>query len=348
MNQIAERTSLSRNIGPHLAIVGCGAIAEDYYLPAMKRYPSLLADTILVDSNKSQLEKLAQSYRVKRSCTDYHQILDEVDGVILALPTALHEPIGLDFLSAGVPVLCEKPLAENADKAKRMIETAKQRNVPLAVNYLGRVTPHFAQTKKYLEQKTFGKLLSLKYLVGEAFNWPTVSGFYFLSDKSSRGILRDRGAHAVDHICWWLGGKPTLISSKNDAFGGSEAVADVEFEYEGRTGRLRLNWFVDIPSRFTLECEHATIEGDIYDYHHLVIVRDGRASEIQLKTSIQTKTDIADRIIANFVNVILHGTRPLISGADVLDSLEFVDECYRAASRFRMPWYDLAEVPNVA
>mgnify|MGYP002640867468 CR=1 FL=1 len=341
------KSSSSSNTTLRLAIIGCGAITESYYLPALARHPAILGNTVLVDHDEKQLQKLAKFYKVKQVCTDHHQILDQVDGVILALPTSLHAPVGVDFLSRGVHVLCEKPLAENADKARLMIEAAKESGAVLATNYLGRITPHFEQVKEFLVQETFGKLLSINYIVGEKFNWPTVSGFYFKSENSSRGILRDRGAHAIDHICWWLGGKPRLLSSKNDSFGGSEAIAEVEFEHEGCMGHLKLSWFLDIPSRFTIECERATIEGDLYDYHRLAITEPGQATkEIQLQTPTRTKIDIADRIITNFLDAIHHNEEALIPGADILNSIEFIDECYQNATRFNMPWYDLAEVPN--
>ena len=44
--------------------------------------------------------------------------------------------------------------------------------------------------------------------------------------------------------------------------------------------------------------------------------------------------------ITNLIQVIVAGEKPLIAGCDVLDSLEFVDECYAAATRFPMPWYE--------
>ncbi|MBI5351467.1 MAG: Gfo/Idh/MocA family oxidoreductase [Chloroflexi bacterium] len=347
MSNVIPKSNPVSNSTPRIAIIGCGAITQSYYLPALARNPAVLINTTLVDNEETQLQKLAQSYKVKRTCKDYRQILDEVDGVILALPTALHSSIGVECLSRGIHVLCEKPLAENAVKARLMVEAAKKSGALLAANYLGRITPHFLQVRQFLAEQSFGRLLSINYMVGEVFNWPTISGFYFKDDKSSRGILRDRGAHVVDHICWWLGGKPRLISSVNDSFGGSEAVAEVNFEYQGCAGQIRLNWFVDIPSRFIVECEQATIEGEVYDYHRLWIKKSGRTSEIQLKSVTKTQIDIADKIITNFLDGIRYGEQPIIPGEDVLNSIEFVDECYQNATRFNMPWYSFAEVQNV-
>jgi hypothetical protein len=48
-------------------------------------------------------------------------------------------------------------------------------------------------------------------------------------------------------------------------------------------------------------------------------------------------------MVSNFVNVIAKGAPPLVSGEDVLASIEFIDECYAAASRLDMPWYENLE-----
>ena len=222
------------NPAPKIAIIGCGAIAENYYLPALASFPSALANLILVDRDSGRLDKLSAMHKIGREARDHREVLEEADGAIIALPTGLHAPVALDFLSRGIPVLCEKPLAENAANARLMVETANRCETTLAVNYLQRLIPHFARAKEIIQKQTYGKLLSMEYVIGEIFNWPTVSGFYFKSDPSTRGVLRDRGAHAVDHICWWLGGKPNLVSSQNDSFGGSEAVARVVAQMEER------------------------------------------------------------------------------------------------------------------
>jgi hypothetical protein len=51
-------------------------------------------------------------------------------------------------------------------------------------------------------------------------------------------------------------------------------------------------------------------------------------------------------MVANFISVISNVEKPLVPGSDVLDSVSMVDECYAAATRFEMPWYETSEVKN--
>jgi len=344
MVSMQSKPNVSNNTIPKIAIIGCGAIADEYYLPAISHHREILDNLILVDKNMDQVRQMANKYGIKTYMADYQDVLENVDGAIIALPTSLHHPISIEFLSRGKHVLCEKPMAESSNKATEMVDQAKRSGSVLAVNYLQRFIPSFAKVKELLTDKIYGEPLFIRYYVGEEFRWPTLSGFYFNAPISSRGILRDRGAHVMDHICWWLGGKPDLISSQNDSFGGSEAVSHVKFIKEQCKGDVKLSWLGTTPSTYSITCEKGTIHGGVYDYQSLEIEQQGRKQRITLKSGEQTKEKIAAKIVGNFINVIVKGEKPLVSGMDALDSITFIDECYEAATRFDMPWYEILEV----
>ena len=326
---------------PRLALIGCGAIAENYYLPALSTHPSILSKLILVDRDRKRAHDLTKKYKAGEYSDDYHEILNRIDGAIVAVPTHLHYEIAKDFILSGVPVLCEKPLADTGINARNLVQLASQKNVTLAVNYFQRLIPAFIKVKEFIKQKSLGEPLSIKYFVREEFNWPTVSGFYFNAPLSSRGILRDRGTHAIDHICWWLESKPRLLLSLNDAFGGSEAVAHIIFEAGKCRGELKLGWLASSQCIYKIVCEDGIIEGKVYDYQNLFIQSKwGRKHKIHLKSQEKTKIAISRKILNNFIEVVNNHAKPLISGSDVLDSIDFIDECYKTAERFSMPWYE--------
>jgi predicted dehydrogenase len=324
---------------PRIGLIGCGAIAEGYYMPALAKDPAVLNKLVLVDKNTMRLQKIASQFRVSNTVEDFHEILGAVDGVILALPIELHHPVAIEFLSAGIPVLCEKPLAESGNKAKEIVAQAKKTGAALSVNYFQRLIPSFAKVKQLLMDGTLGELKNIEYYVGEKFNWPTVSGYYFNSNPSSSGVLRDRGAHVFDHICWWLGVKPEVVSSFNDSFGGSEALARVQFKYKSCFGEVGLSWLSQFPCRFSIKGSKALVEGDVYDYQNLILVTPlGSKKHIRLEST--NKLSIASKIISNFLSVIKNEEKPLVEGGDVVNCVQFIDECYEKASRFAMPWYE--------
>lgn len=332
---------------PRLALVGCGAIAESYYLPALARFPPVLEKTVLVDPDLARARRMAGRFGVGAISVDHRTIVEDVDGAIVAAPTHLHVPLAHDFLACGKPVLCEKPLAESAARAEALVELARRTGTALAVNYLQRLVPSFAGVKQILASGELGEVRSLHYQAGERFDWPTASGFYFNSALTARGVLRDRGAHVMDHICWWLEGKPEVVSCQNDSFGGSEALAIVRFALRSCQGTVKLSWLGSFPCRYTLSCEGGTICGDVYDYRGFSI-RDerGRLKRVKTGGTETTKSKVALKVIENFIRVVCGGESPLVAGSEVLDSLRFIDECYAAATRLEMPWYEVGEMKD--
>jgi predicted dehydrogenase len=338
-----------RNWAPRLAIIGCGAIAEQYYLPALTRRPDVLSQLVLVDRDPARAEQLATQFGVQRTGTDYRDVISQVDGAILAVPTHLHHPIAMALLAEGVHVFSEKPLAENAEKAREMIELAEARALILAANYQRRLFPPLVKVKELLDAGTLGELRSIRYLVGELFDWEAVTGFRFNTGTSSGGVLRDRGAHVMYVITWWLGGKPALVSSQNDSLGGPEAVADVHFRHGACQGEVKLSWLSKFTPRFEVAGDRARIEGGIYDTDSVLLTTSaGQKERLKLPASPRSYHDIAYGMVGNFIEAMEGKAAPLVSGRDALPSLELIDECYRAATRFDMPWYDVLKVPAEA
>ena len=70
----------STGSSPHIALIGCGAIAESYYLPALARHPRVLETLILVDQNIDRARKLAAALNVKQCFADYREVLFYIEG----------------------------------------------------------------------------------------------------------------------------------------------------------------------------------------------------------------------------------------------------------------------------
>jgi len=301
-----------------------------------------------VDRNEVRAQQLAAEFKAKSYLVDYHEALNEgVDGAIIAVPSHLHYSIAMDFLARGVHVLCEKPLAESGDEARKMVAQAQETGTTILANYQRRLYASYLKVKELLADGILGEPTSIKYFEGTEFSWPTASGFYFDTSISSRGVLLDRGAHVLDLICWWLGEKPKLISSRNDSFGGREAVAHLKFEHKKCVGEVKLSLLGKFPCVFIVKCETGTVEGDVFDFQSVVLTTNsGRKKRLKLKSKEKYYTDFGYTMVTNFLDVIRKREKPVISGADVLCSMEWIDECYEAASRFNMPWYDIPEIYN--
>lgn len=328
-----------RSACPVVALIGCGAIAEQLYLPALSRWKHISEKLILVDTNEGRIRELSALSGSQHHTLDYREIIDKVDGAIVAVPHHLHYPVTMDFLRAGVHVLCEKPLAESTREACNMVRMAEERGVTLSVNNTRRLFPAYAKVKVLLDNETIGRPLSIEYLEGSEFKWPTASGFYFDSSQSAKGVLLDRGAHVLDLMCWWLDGRPDVLSSESDSFGGCETVSHVRLKHSDCICDVRLSWLYKLPNTFKVMGESGTIHGSIYDWDRLSITRnDGTHEKPRLRSKHRYFSDFGKDVVGNFLDVIRGNAQPLVAGRDVLNSIALLEECYAKVSRFDMPW----------
>ncbi|MDQ4503603.1 Gfo/Idh/MocA family oxidoreductase [Sinomonas sp. ASV322] len=83
------------------------------------------------------------------------------DGVILATPNRFHVSGGLECVAAGVPVLVEKPIAETADDADRLVAAAEAAGVPLLVGHHRRHSPLLAEASRIIGDGALGAIVAV-------------------------------------------------------------------------------------------------------------------------------------------------------------------------------------------
>jgi predicted dehydrogenase len=124
-----------------VAVVGVGHLGQHHArLLAAMEHVELVG---VVDTKPGRAEEIAATHRTQ-AFTDVAGVLDEVDAVVIAVPTDSHVGVALPFIDRGVAVLVEKPLASSMAEADRLIEAARRRGVLLAAGHTERFNPAFA------------------------------------------------------------------------------------------------------------------------------------------------------------------------------------------------------------
>ena len=323
-----------------LAIIGCGAIAERFHAPALRRDPALLPGLVLVDPDPKRAEAVARAAGGGTIAPSHRDVIDRVDGAIITAPHHLHAPIARDLIEAGKPILCEKPLAGTLEDARDLVALAESRGVALAVNNTRRLFPTHREVARLIADGTLGKLRRIEFEDGDKFDWPLASPALFGVRGGGRGILLDIGAHVVDLVCWWMGGRPEVARYADDSMGGTEAWVGLALERGGASAEVRLSWLGKLKNGFVVEGDRGTVTGGIYDWRSLTLEQEGRTRTIRLEAAARTYNDFAIEMLGNFCAVISSGATPLVSGADVLPGLEVIEQCYAQRTRVDMPWFD--------
>jgi myo-inositol 2-dehydrogenase/D-chiro-inositol 1-dehydrogenase len=121
----------------------------------------------------------------------------DVDAVVIAAPDPLHAELTLACLKRGFPVLCEKPLATNADDARRIVETeAASGRALVQVGFMRRFDPGYLAMKRALTDGHIGTPRVLHCVHRNPSAHPTAT---------SDGIVRNSMIHELDIARWLLG-----------------------------------------------------------------------------------------------------------------------------------------------
>jgi hypothetical protein len=127
-----------------VGVAGGGFIAQAVHLPLLSEMPAHFTLHAIADPSRRVREALAARHAVPGHA-DHRALLaaGRLDALIVCAPNALHEPIVLDALDAGLHVLVEKPLCLSAAGAERIAARAAAAGRVVQVGYMKRFAPAY-------------------------------------------------------------------------------------------------------------------------------------------------------------------------------------------------------------
>jgi predicted dehydrogenase len=139
----------------------------------------------------------------------YEALLDDraIDAVYIPLPNALHAEWTMKAAERGKHILCEKPLAPNAEEAQRVVNFCESKGVRLMDGFMWPHHPRTARLKQFLLDGGIGEI---RRVIG-AFTFPldpSDTANVRMSADLKGGCLLDVGCYTVFGIRWAFGAEP--------------------------------------------------------------------------------------------------------------------------------------------
>jgi predicted dehydrogenase/nucleoside-diphosphate-sugar epimerase len=324
-----------------VCIVGCGAITEQSYLPALDAMPEATVVS-LIDRNLGRAKLLAERHGIPHYASSVDELPPGVEAAIVAVPHSLHRPVSCDLMRKGLHVLCEKPFAISTADAEAMIQCARESGVQLVSANICRYFWCNQEMRRLVESRTLGKLTGFRMVEGAVHNWPTVSGFFFDKKMAGGGILMDLGAHLVDLLLWWVNDYPAEVRYRDDAFGGVESECEIDLKFgPSISGSIKMSRLQDLGGSYRLEFERGSAEFRPFDpsgiANSITIESGGKKSFLKADRELQF-TGYFEEQLRDFASTVRAGREGICAARQIAPSIRLIEECYAKAQPLSPPW----------
>ena len=189
-----------------VAVAGTGFIGP-VHVEALKRLGVRV--TGILGSRPEKSERARQNLNLPRAYERFDDVLadENVQAVHLAVPNVLHYDMARRALLAGKHVMCEKPLAMNAEESAELVELAEGTGLHAGVCYNIRFYPLNLEARDRVRRGEVGTVYSVvgRY-VQDWLLYDTDYNWRVLADQG--GALRavsDIGTHWMDLVCSIIG-----------------------------------------------------------------------------------------------------------------------------------------------
>ncbi len=144
-----------------VGVIGTGSMGKNHLRVAdsIPHYDLCCA----VDCDEKILQEACMPYQLTQS-TDFQEIVNDVDSVMVSTPTNTHFSISKFFLENKKHVLLEKPMTNTLEEADHLIDLARKNNVSLAIGHLERFNPAVEHIKSMVKEPPIGKNATLVFL----------------------------------------------------------------------------------------------------------------------------------------------------------------------------------------
>lgn len=194
---------------PRIAVVGLGAVGKIHVANVIAHGEAELS--AICDSRPEAVKAISEKSDAKAT-SDVAELLDtQPDAVIISSSTASHGEVVGECVSAGIPFLCEKPLAQDVCSAAKIVASVEARGLVAATALNRRFHPQYAALRDAALAGEIGQC-ELLCFTSRSTAPPTVE-----FSRTSGGLFAEKGSHFFDLARWISGEEPEELTAMGAA-----------------------------------------------------------------------------------------------------------------------------------
>ncbi|MEU4235749.1 Gfo/Idh/MocA family oxidoreductase [Actinoplanes sp. NPDC026619] len=197
-----------------IGLIGLGRIGA-FHAGTLSGIPAI--DSLVVtDVAPDRIKHVVDLYGAEAAGSVGALLGADVDGVIVAAGTDMHADLILACVAAGLPVLCEKPVARSGAEGAALLRRLAGSDVPVQIGFQRRYDAGMAAAKAAVDRGELGWITTVRSTTLD----PEPPSEAYIA--TSGGMFRDCGVHDFDTIRWITGQEAIEVyavgSNRGDQF----------------------------------------------------------------------------------------------------------------------------------
>ncbi len=266
--------------------------------------------TVVHDVDLDRAETLASRYGARATTDAADLVSDDIDVVAVCTPTPAHAEYVIMAAEAGKHVFTEKPMCRTLEQGRAMLDAVEAAGVTFMVGHVVRWFPEYARARDIIQSGGIGDIGVAR--VARINSQPSGTNGWFEDYEQSGGVILDMSIHDIDWLLWTLGPAERVyaVGCPDRMPLMDYGLVTVRFQ-SGAIGHIEGSW-ADL-GRFRTSFDVAG-SGGLLKY-------DSTQMDTQVPSSPAAVSPylLEDQ---HFVDCILSGEQPMVSGADALAAVE--------------------------
>jgi UDP-N-acetylglucosamine 3-dehydrogenase len=184
-----------------IAVIGAGAMGAILARSCARLEGVTVA--WIADQDRARAETVAAELGARATSDNERAMGDDVDAVVVAVPTPFHRAVTELAAALGKHVFCEKPIARTLDDAEAMVAKCERAGVRLMVGHVCRFFPEFIKIREVLQAGTLGQIGLVR--ASRVNARPPGDRNWFRDLAVSGGMIVDLMIHDFDTLRWYFG-----------------------------------------------------------------------------------------------------------------------------------------------
>ena len=194
-------------------VIGVAKIATEKVIPAMQR-GEVAEIAAIASRDHGKAQTAAKQLGIPRAYGSYEALLAdaEIEAIYNPLPNEEHVPWTLRALAAGKHVLCEKPIALDAEEARPLIDARDRSGKLVAEAFMVRFHPQWRRARELARDGTIGEARAIQTF----FSYRLLDPDNVRNRPPGGGGLYDIGCYAILTARTIFGAEPTRVVATID------------------------------------------------------------------------------------------------------------------------------------